>query len=68
MDSTYSLADIGAVTNRDNDLWGGSSWIIILVILLFGGGNFWGRNNFGERAATVGDVQRGFDTQEIIFP
>ena len=66
MDNTYSLADIGAVTNRDNDLWGGSSWIIILVILLFGGGNFWGRNNFGERAATVGDVQRGFDTQEII--
>lgn len=39
-------------------------WIFALLILLFGGNGFNGRN--GEAYATNADVQRGFDTAEIV--
>lgn len=61
MDNGISLADIKAVTD-DGD-FGGNSWVLILFILLFAGGNggFWGNNG---RNATVGDVERGFYQQD----
>lgn len=45
MESNYSLADIGAVTGRDNDtgMFGGGMWIFaLLILLLIGGGGFFG--------------------------
>ena len=64
-----SLADIAAVTDK-NDGWGGNSaWVlIILFALIFGwGGNGWNnRNVTGEAVATSADVQRSFDTQSIL--
>lgn len=66
MENGVSLADIAAVTDRNNDgMFGGSGmWIFALLILaMLGGGGFgWGGNNaLAERAATVGDVQRSTD-------
>lgn len=62
MSEGLSASDV-ALLNRDNDEWGNGSWIWLILILFFCGGNgFWGNN---DRSATVGDVQRGFDTQDI---
>lgn len=69
-----SLADIAAVTNgRSNDgAWGdnGAWWIIIFVLFFaFGGwGNGWGNNGGGalQGYATQADIQRGFDTSNIV--
>lgn len=65
----FSLADIGALLgNRDNSLngFGGSGvWVlVILFALIFGNGGF-GFGGNGERAATVGDVQRATDFQSL---
>lgn len=62
MDSTYSLADIKAVTDS-NDCgmgFGGGSWIIwILLFAVLGGGGF----GFGGRnqAATTDELSAGFN-------
>lgn len=67
MENGVSLADIAAVTDRNNDgMFGGSGgmWIFALLILaMLGNGGFgWGGNNaMTERMATVGDVQRSTD-------
>ena len=61
-----SLADIAAVTGRNNeDGFGGGWWILIILFAIFGG---WGNNGYGNNGNNgVGaEVQRGFDTQSII--
>lgn len=65
--SAMSPADMAAVmgNERDYDGFGNGAWIwVILLFFLFGFGN----NGFGnsERAATTGDVQRGFDNQSVM--
>lgn len=64
MDSNFSLADVGAMLgNREGGCFGGSgAWVMIIlfaIIFMFGGGGLFGRS--GERAATVGDIQRSQD-------
>lgn len=78
---TPSVADIAAVTdgNRNNSNgWGDGNgwWVLIILFALFG----WGRGGFGGGygdnaggsngcccgAATVGDIQRGFDNQGVM--
>lgn len=67
-----SLADIAAVTNKDNrDSFfgdGGFFWIVVLF-LVFGmmGGGFWGNGNAGlQGALTRGEMADGFNTAEIL--
>lgn len=81
MSNVPSVADIAAIgdgnRNSNNDGWGGNNgwWVIILLFALFG----WGRGGFGGygdnagngngcccSAATVGDIQRGFDNQGVM--
>lgn len=75
MDNGLSIGDALALTknNDDNDgfLSGGAGGILALIIvfiLLFGGGGAWG--GYGNGAvgtyATQADIQRGFDTNQII--
>lgn len=48
-----SLADIAAVTNRDNDDWGGNgAWWIILLFIVMWGGNGWGNRGFNGEPVT----------------
>lgn len=58
----YSLADIAAATNRNNDTFnGGSWWIIILLIFGLLGGGAWGgfgNNNVGR--ATNSGITDGY--------
>lgn len=69
MDTNYSLGDIAAATRGANDDWGGggSWWIVLLFLVMFGGGNGlgWG-NRGGEQAATVGELERGFNQQAVV--
>lgn len=60
----YSLADVAAATGKNDGVFGGSGggmWIfaLLILVLLGGGGGFFGGR--GDRAATVGDVQRSTD-------
>lgn len=68
-----SLADIAAVTNKDNrdGFFGdGSFFWIVVLFLIFGmmGGGFWGNgNNAGlQGALTRGEMADGFNTAEIL--
>lgn len=63
----YSLADIKAATDNDRDGWdGGWFWIVVLFLFMFGfGGNGFNRGNLQEDAVQA-DIQRGFDTNQII--
>lgn len=69
-----SLADIAAVTNRDNDGWGNGDgwWVLIILFALFGGwGNGWGNNNgsngtAGLESSLDASLQRGFDNQSVM--
>ena len=66
MEHDYSLSDIRAATDHDNDgMWGGDGawWILILFFLFLGGG--WNGNR-NENVATDAALQRGFDTQTIV--
>lgn len=66
MTDNLSLADIAAVTDKnDCGMWGGNSaWIIIfLIFAMMGGGGFWGGN--GVAAATTADIQRAVDLNAI---
>lgn len=66
-----SLADIAAVTNKDNDGFfgdgGGFFWIVVLF-LVFGmmGGGLWGGGNGLQGALTRGEMADGFNTAEIL--
>lgn len=63
----YSLADIKAATDDNRDGWdGGWFWIVVLFLFMFGfGGNGFNRGNLQEDALQA-DIQRGFDTNQII--
>lgn len=63
MNENLSLADVAAVTNGNG--YGEGIWILLLIALL-GGGNFGGYGRGAEQYATSADVQRGFDTSEIL--
>lgn len=58
-----SAADIAAVTGGSNNGFDNGWWILIILFALWGNGGFGGNT---DRNATVGDLQRGFDTNEII--
>ena len=62
----YSLSDIRAATEheRDEGFGGGTWWIIILFLFMFGMGGFGG---FGGQngALTRAEMQQGFDTAEV---
>ena len=71
MDNGLSAADV-ALLNRDNDTWGGNSFMWIFALLILAGGGFGGWNNNGlanaigyENLATSSEVQRGFDNQNL---
>lgn len=71
MDNGLSAADV-ALLNRDNDTWGGNSFMWIFALLILAGGGFGGWNNNGlanaigyENLATSNEVQRGFDNQNL---
>lgn len=71
MTDGLSASDVALLSNRNNDGWGGDWMGMIALFFLFsmmGWGGYCGFGGFGngERVATVGDVQRGFDTQNII--
>lgn len=47
---------------------GNGSWVwafLIFALLGFGGGGMWGNRGIMPNVATSGDIQRGFDTNEI---
>ena len=65
-----SASDVALLSDRNNGMWGDSSflWIFALLILANGGFGGWGNNNFAnaigyENLATSNEVQRGFDNQ-----
>lgn len=72
-----SLADIAAVTDKNNDGWGDGNgwWVLIILFALFGGwGNGWGNNGSSNGAGTTAaaadaidaSLQRGFDNQSVM--
>ena len=67
-----SASDVALLNDRNGygDMWGGNSmmWIFALLILAGGGFNGFGnRNAIGyENLATQAQVDRGFDTQNMI--
>lgn len=66
-----SLADIAAVTNKDNDGFfnGDGFWGIIVlffIFAMFGGGGLWGNNNGLQGALTRGEMADGFNTAQIL--
>ena len=72
---SLSASDVALLSGRDGygDMFGGNSmmWIFALLILAGGGFNGWGGNGFAnaigyENLATQAQVDRGFDTQNMI--
>lgn len=71
----YSLADVAAVTNKNDGLFGdgfggGAWWIVILFLFAFGGfgGNGWFGNGYGfNGAAAQGALTRADLNQEMGF-
>lgn len=63
--SEYSLSDIAAASGDGGGFGGGNSWIVLIILfaMIFG----WGGNGFGgNQQGTQADVQRGFDTSNIV--
>ena len=65
-----SASDVALLSDKNNGMFGDSSflWIFALLILANGGFGGWGNNNFAnaigyENLATSNEVQRGFDNQ-----
>lgn len=58
MDGTYSLSDIATATGNDG-MMGGSWWIVLLFLVLFGGAGFGGFG--GRQAATTDELSAGFN-------
>lgn len=71
---SLSASDVALLNDRNGygDMWGGNSmmWIFALLILAGGGFNGWGNgfnNAIGyENLATQAQVDRGFDTQNMM--
>lgn len=65
MTDGVSLADIAAVTDKSDGMFGGANggmWIFaLLILLLIGGGGFFG----GANGATTADIQRAVDLNSI---
>ena len=66
-----SLADIAAVTNKDNDgFFGGDGFwgiiVLFFIFAMFGGGGMWGHNNGLQGALTRGEMADGFNTAQIL--
>ena len=62
----YSLSDIRAATDHDDDGWGGGSWfwIVVLFLFMFGAnGNLFGGNN---GALTRAEMTEGFNNQSVL--
>lgn len=65
MTDGYSLADLRAATEHDDDGFGGGAWwIIILFLFIFGMGGLGGLGG-NNSALTHAEMQQGFDTAEI---
>lgn len=72
---SLSASDVALLSDRNGygDMWGGNSmmWIFALLILAGGGFNGWGNNGYNnaigyENLATQAQVDRGFDTQNMM--
>lgn len=72
---SLSASDVALLSDRNgySDMWGGNSmmWIFALLILAGGGFSGWGNNGFAnaigyENLATQSQVDRGFDTQNMM--
>ena len=71
---SLSASDVALLSGRDGgDIWGGNSmmWIFALLILAGGGFGGWGNGGFAnaigyENLATQAQVDRGFDTQNMM--
>ena len=66
-----SLADIAAVTNKDNDsFFGGDGFwgiiVLFFIFAMFGGGGLWGNNSGLQGALTRGEMADGFNTAQIL--
>ena len=61
----YSLSDIKAVTDRDDD-FGGGSWFWIVVLFLFMFGNNGGLFGGGNGALTRAEMTEGFNNQSVL--
>ncbi len=54
MTDNLSLADIAAVTDKNDGMWGGNSaWIIIFLIFALGGGGLWGNRSMPVQTDAV---------------
>lgn len=63
MDSNYSLSDIASAVDG-NGMMGGSWWIILLFLVLFGANGFGGFGG-GSKAATTDELSAGFNFSGI---
>lgn len=63
MDGSYSLSDIATAVDGNGMTGGGSWWVILLFLVLFGAG---GMGGFGGRqAATTDELSAGFNFNGI---
>lgn len=57
---------LGADSRDGNDGWGGQwIWAFLIIALIFGGGNLWGRGNGTQEALTRADICDGFNFQNL---
>ena len=61
----YSLSDIKAVTDREDE-FGGGSWFWIVVLFLFMFGNNGGLFGGGNGALTRAEMTEGFNNQSVL--
>lgn len=59
MDTNYSLSDLRAITDSTDGISGGSAWLIILFLLIFGGGFGYNRANAGAEYASTNEILSG---------
>lgn len=54
MENGMTLSDIAAVTNKDDNGWGGNGawWIIVLFLFMWGNGGMWGNRGSQEQPVT----------------
>lgn len=63
----YSLSDIRAATDHEDDGWGGNGswfWIVVLFLFMFGNGNVFGNRDQG--ALTRAEMTDGFNNQSVL--